>query len=217
MDHPWGGPDGHLGSDESDSSDEPEDERAEAGKVLMEFLLSLLHGGILSAKTVCIICWWAWKAGALGVQALSFRPEAPTGHYQRHIDRVMGVRLKSEKRYRLMMPRYNKAMASRSSEEVPVNCCHEVLHCEVEQNPAILRTVADGIDQNRWSELYRLQWAGQKILICEAPTPLPMEGQEGGSKARVDVPNAFSQIALSTLARVENWGVPWAAVEGFAY
>eukprot|EP00969_Alexandrium_andersonii_P049362 2166627-Alexandrium_andersonii.AAC.1 len=73
---------------------EPEGE--EASQNLRDMLLQLLYLHKLSARSVCTIAYWAEKAGAVGaVRALSFRPNAPSGHFQRHIDQVTGVNVKA--------------------------------------------------------------------------------------------------------------------------
>eukprot|EP00969_Alexandrium_andersonii_P292377 12922465-Alexandrium_andersonii.AAC.1 len=37
-----------------------------AGEELANFLLQLKHSGVLSAKSCCLLAWWAARAGAVG-------------------------------------------------------------------------------------------------------------------------------------------------------
>ena len=67
-------------------------DREEAGMEFVDLLLDLKVKGKLSAKDVCTLCWHAKHAGAQGpAQDLAFRPDAPTGHFQRHLDTCTGV------------------------------------------------------------------------------------------------------------------------------
>ena len=77
----------------------------------------------MSAKSLCVLCWWAARAGIAGpAGSYSFRPGTPTGHYQRHVDSVSGVNLKANKQSMLKVgvPRYTKHGAGRSLHELPV-------------------------------------------------------------------------------------------------
>ena len=130
------------------SEDEPEDSEVsgvEAGECFVEFLLQLHFAGKLSAKSVCAACWFAHKAGAAApVGQYAFRPNAPSGHYQRHLDLVTGVRVKEEVawRYTVDIPQHSKYDLSRSSHECIVNVPHEVLNEEILGNAGILEKVA---------------------------------------------------------------------------
>ena len=42
---------------------EDESEEGQAGKILLDYLLLLLFSGKMSAKVMCTICYWVWKAG----------------------------------------------------------------------------------------------------------------------------------------------------------
>ena len=83
-------------SDSATDSESEVDEAVDAGRAFIDLLLSLLTCGRLSAKNVCILCWWASKGGLAAARDLAFRPDAPSSHYQRHIDCVNKVALKSD-------------------------------------------------------------------------------------------------------------------------
>ena len=76
-----------IGSDESD------DENAEtAGQELANFLINLKQIGRLSAKDVCTIAYLAKLCGLQGpATAFAFRPNAPTRHYNRHLNVCMKI------------------------------------------------------------------------------------------------------------------------------
>ena len=49
---------------ESDDEDDPSQEFA--AEMLVELLLWLKLSGLLPARYICIIAWWAWKSGSIG-------------------------------------------------------------------------------------------------------------------------------------------------------
>ncbi len=85
----------------------------EAGEELASMLIGLKHSGVLSAKQVCLLSFWASKAGACGqVAELKFRPDDPsTGHYSRHFDLAAGTRLDDDMFYEVLMPSHRRCDA----------------------------------------------------------------------------------------------------------
>ena len=71
----------------------------EAGGYLAEYLTELKHSDILKANHVCILAFWAQKAGACGVDKFSAKPIA--GHFSRHFDSAVGQSLNSDDFYKL--------------------------------------------------------------------------------------------------------------------
>jgi hypothetical protein len=119
---------------------EGEDEKkVDAGEQLADLLLQLHIEGRLSAKDTCCISYWATKAGAQGpVKTFAYKPTAPTGHFQRHLDRVGGLRGSFEKFVSLSVPGHTRANADRVTQEVKAMPPHECLHREFVEDPTIL-------------------------------------------------------------------------------
>ena len=114
----------------------------DAGNELAELLLKLHVDGRLSAKDTCCLSYWAAKAGAKGpVKTLGHNPGAPTGHFQRHLDRVAGLRGSFEDFVTLNVPGHTRASGDRTVQGVRVVPPHECLNREVVQDPAILGRV----------------------------------------------------------------------------
>jgi hypothetical protein len=119
-----------------------EEKAMKAGNELAELLLKLHVDGVLSAKDTCCLSYWAAKAGAKGpVKTLGHNPDAPTGHFQRHLDRVAGLRGTSEDFVTINVPGHTRASADRTVQGVRVVPPHECLNREVVQDPAILGRV----------------------------------------------------------------------------
>ena len=168
------------------SEDEPEDSEVsgvEAGECFVEFLLQLHFAGKLSAKSVCAACWFAHKAGAAApVGQYAFRPNAPSGHYQRHLDLVTSVRVKEEVawRYTVDIPQHSKYDLPRSSHECIVNVPHEVLNEEILGNAGILEKVA----ATTWPRAYYQNPVFQRHHGPVVPLALYLDGVPTTKKDR---------------------------------
>jgi hypothetical protein len=140
-----------------DASDSDEDlntlSPGDASEYLLNFLFSLHYAGKLSAKSLCVISWYASLAGgAAPLDKFGFRPDAPSGHYQRHLDTVNGIKMKDQQewRYTISIPGHAKHDNSRKSHDIMVNVPHEVLHKEILEDSTIL----DNIASTPWPPLY---------------------------------------------------------------
>ena len=170
---------GRLGQDgiwgQSDEEDEQEATGPAAGDCLVEYLLDMHYEGRLSAKAVCVACWFAHKAGAQGsIGRYAFRPNAPTGHYQRHLDSVMGVDVKAEMawRYSVLIPQHSKYDTSRSTHPCFVNLPHEALSEEVLQVPNIM----DRVGSTTWPRAYYNNPIVQRSARPVLPIALYLDG-----------------------------------------
>jgi hypothetical protein len=116
--------------------------REQAGAELVELLLHLHVDGQLSAKATCCLSYWAAMAGAVGaVRTLAHNPSAPTGHFQRHLDRVAGLRGCPEEFIAPNVPGHTKHSRERAVQTVRVVPPHECLHNEIVRDPAILQQI----------------------------------------------------------------------------
>ena len=123
---------------EDDDTDSGTDTESLGGRsaaaVLADMLLSLLFAGTLSARMVCTLAFWCVKAGCQGTEVtrLSFRPGAPTGHYQRHLDTVLDIDpRKLNHTTKIPIPGYAKHSLCRTVRDTPVQVIHDVLDEEM--------------------------------------------------------------------------------------
>ena len=155
-----------LDSDSEDYEDTGDEVGEAAGENLTQFLMGLHYSGMLSAKSVCVACYYAARAGAKGpVDKFGFRPGAPSGHYSRHLDSVSGVRVDEEKkwRYSLDVPEHGKYDVTRTAHEVLVTVAHEALNEEVLNDPSIVEQVR----LKTWPSLYH-----QNPIVRESSEPV---------------------------------------------
>ena len=117
----------------------------EAGAELADLLCHLYAEGSLSAKHTCLIAHWARQAGAKGAVAeVAFRPNAPSGHYQRHLDVVMGFGT-GERFYKIAVPGHTKHSSSRTMHDIAVLPPHELLHKEFVEQPGLSAKAASAV------------------------------------------------------------------------
>jgi len=140
---------------ESDSESDGEPSPEEAGDCLADLLIELKHKAVLSAKQCCTIAYWCDKAGARGpVQQLAFRLDAPTGHYQRHLDAVLQTREEDERLYTLHAPGYDKKYASRQLLQFQVAPAHESLAEEIVHDVSIVDALLERLREGTMPAQY---------------------------------------------------------------
>jgi len=145
--------DAHWYESSSDDSD-GECTAAEAAARLLDFVLNMHQTGALSAKTACVIFWWAGKAGLDSVRRWGFRPDAPSGHFQRHLDSMLGAMAARKDRYQIQIPSYQKHHRGRVSRRTPVQIPHEALDLEARSDPLFIDTLTRAIDEHELPPLY---------------------------------------------------------------
>ena len=91
------------GADDVDD-DDPKLAVDSATQAYVDYLLYLADESKISAEDVCVSCWYASKVGMSDdVRRIGFRPDAPSGHYQRHLDSVLDFAEKQSQFYKLQV------------------------------------------------------------------------------------------------------------------
>ena len=130
----------------SDWSEDGEAERIAAGNEFIDYLLDLQASDKLSAKSVCVLCYFAGLGGKGNhVKELGLRPDAPSGHYQRHLDSKLQFKHHVEQQYNLPLSGLRRGDATRTTFEVAVVPCHESLAQEAECDPTLGEKLATAI------------------------------------------------------------------------
>ena len=158
-----------------DQGDPSTDDKEEAGVQLARCLVQLHAEGRLSAKSACILSHWAHRAGAAGpVADLAFRPDAPTGHFQRHLDRAAGFR--DQDYYRLSVPTYSKKSKGRVAVPVSVVPPHEAIHAEFCEDPRLLSKAESKMPE--WPTAFGNHPVSQKADGPVTPLALYLDGAQ---------------------------------------
>lgn len=136
------------------AEDDPNDMTAEqAGDMLVNFLLGLVYTNSVSARSMCVACYWASLAGAKGkVSKFAVKPNSQPGKFQRRIDEVTGVKLAKEqsRMYTVKVPGHSRSDMSRTAHDMVMKPPHEELSKEFDANPG----AAEGSSADAWSESY---------------------------------------------------------------
>ena len=112
-----------------DVEEEPDLTPGRAGELLVQLLIELLCAGHISAKLLCTICYYVWKAGAQSeaIREFSYNPDAQSGKFQKHVDRKMGVSTRSPSMYTLKVPGHARGTALRTYVTTPAMIPYEEL------------------------------------------------------------------------------------------
>lgn len=152
---PWSVAGGGHAQGEGVQDGPPDPVSAEdAGEFLVQFLLGLLYTNNISARSLCVICYWAHLAGAKGpVGEYAEKPDSSSGHFQRRVDRVTGIKLSEmcKAMYRVPTPQHAKYDMCRTVHPMPVGVPHEELAKEFAEDPF----AATGPSEPEWTESFK--------------------------------------------------------------
>lgn len=142
-----------------DSGDEAPLESLSSEECQTEFaklLTDMYVTGALSAKSLCLVCYWAMRSGAKGpIVQLGMAPTPHTGHYQRHLDSVLRLKETEAKMHRIAVPVYSKNSASRESTLLEVLPPHEAIWEETTEDPTIREEFEAQLRNQEWGAAYK--------------------------------------------------------------
>ena len=109
----------------------------------------------MPATEMCKIAYWASHAGAVGfVKELAFRPNAPSGHFKRHLDAVLGFKTHQAGLMNLSVPGNSKSSMSRVVHEIPMMPVYDALLQELVEAPEMLEELARRVGCGEMPEAY---------------------------------------------------------------
>ena len=126
----WGGV--YSGSDDEDQLHGPNT----AGSEFVKYMVSLLCGSILSARTFCTIMYYATVAGIKDAEKYSQKPGSQTGKFSRKVKTVLGWDKRPDQVYEMDVPGHGKHDIIRTTKSVAVIPAHEQLSKDFQDDDA---------------------------------------------------------------------------------
>lgn len=148
-----GGLDGFRDMDPDDSDGESLPETNDQDEFLGEMLRLLMERSIV-AKDFCTVMWWASRNAFPGLRRYALRPGSNSGHYQRKLDKVIGVLQNSGKLMDVVMPGRAKAAVGRTENVVKVWPPHEAVDEGVRADPTVTVKLMELVDSRALPESY---------------------------------------------------------------
>ena len=134
---PWGNAVDGFGQPDSDS--EHEEPPRTPGAEMVDYCTKLLHERSISSKDFSIIMHFAGLAGVQEAVPFGFRPDAPSGHYQRHVNSALGLSHNRNKFYNVTVTGHSKADLSRTPHKCPTFVPHEMVEDNILDDSEVLQ------------------------------------------------------------------------------
>ena len=110
----------------------------------------------LHATHVCVLCFWASKAGLGGiVSRLAKAPGGSSGSYAKHFNRTVGADLNDDDSlYAVDVPSFKRGHMVRSSQEIAMYPPHEAADDEINNTPNMPDTLGQSVERNELPQSY---------------------------------------------------------------
>ena len=134
-----------------DTGDETDTERgptpADGARNAIKLLVHLMMKGILTAKQMCILCYWMFIAGCGSpVDNVAKGPgDANASNYDRACDSAMGFRSLMTQYAKIRVPGFAAHSSARISMDMSVMPAHESLNDELLENPELHTVLRESI------------------------------------------------------------------------
>ena len=188
----------NLPADDSHASEWSEYSGEEMGDMLSELLMKLKYmGQRLSAKDVCSLAFFATKMGGAFSQKLSdlaCNPHTPSGHFQRHLDRVES-RGGSDLTYTYVdAPTHDRKDGNREVMALPASAIHELLAEEVLDDEIAATKLATMHEKELLPQCYYDSPVVKKHGLKTFPVTLYLDGVPFGQKDSVTGVMAYNIV-----------------------
>ena len=161
---PGGG--GHGLSDDDDGELTPDECSAE----FFDYLVELKLKGVVTAKMVCILAFWAKGASMTGKGCdLACSPVNQGGSFSRHFDKVMGFgKVMGEGLYELAVPGTNRSVLGRSVIQPCTLPPHDLLSEELAVVSNLAAKVRQTVNEAPWKQAY----AEHPVVVASPGVPV---------------------------------------------
>lgn len=138
-------------------------------------LVELKLRDVLNATHVCVLNFWAHKAGAVGgTSQLAMSPGKQTGEYSRHFDQVTAGDQTADDVYKVNVSRRSRVDPTKWLADLPVRPPHEAMQSELAENPHLRAALANALAAKELPPLYYARPLVQAAPECSKIHPLCM-------------------------------------------
>ena len=122
-----------------DSDEEELDPATAAAQEMLDHLVDLYLTSVISAKSLCLLCHWASKAGITHPDVIRYaaKPTKHSGNYQKHLNTAMGFDDMLRNFDTISVPAYPRGGVGRGLLDLPLRAPHALLHDELRQNESV--------------------------------------------------------------------------------
>ena len=145
---------GAGGDDEFSDSDLSDGPILDPQDEFIEFALDLLNFRCLNARQFCTMMFFAGRAGLGKCKKYGHRPGAPSGHYARHLDPILGFKHFNTKFYEVKIPSHSKVDMSRTMHTSPMLMPHETLIYDMIAEPGAITKLNEQVTSNSLPPCY---------------------------------------------------------------
>jgi len=139
--HPWeqeGYSDEEGAASDDSENDDPETNQDAAGRAFVDILVDLYLASTISARTFCVLCFYAAKAGMKGlVEVYGAKPNMSTGNYQKHLNRHLLLQDQAESNYDMVVPGQKRDEPGRASVKLSLRSPVEVMDEDIKANASL--------------------------------------------------------------------------------
>ena len=123
--------------------------------MFLDLLVDQYLASVISAATLCSVCYFAGLAGMPGeVAKYGVKPGQATGNYQKHLDSVMGFDFLKKHCYIVVAPGYPRGLATRHKMDIPTRPAHELLAEEIAGDSSILFRAREQVEKKELPNCY---------------------------------------------------------------
>ena len=158
VEHSWEQPAPHaweVDPDEDSEASDADPSPLECVTFFLSFLIDLYMSGALSARSFCVIVYWASGfCDSDDLRKYGMAPGKASGSYARHLKGLLGFKENEQHLFRCRVPIHARHAMERSVTMLPVLPGHEALDREVRADPTVSVKLKEAVDSGNLPRAY---------------------------------------------------------------
>ena len=120
----------------------------------MAMLYAMYLSSAISARTFCVLCYWAGLAGMPDVSQYGMHPNTASGNYKKFLDKAVGAKDFQNMLYELPVVGLRKHDLSRASHMLKVLPPHELINEELSNDPSVDMRLSEATEEKNLPAAY---------------------------------------------------------------